>query len=213
MRSFRISPAHGRLPKASVCAFATALICIGVIVAGCSKGAPTATGSQRAVAAGAPPPSLRLVPTATIRELMDDMIDPSADAVWGSVGIVRTQSETFHREPRTSDQWTAVRAQAMTLAESANLLIIGPRQAAPKGTIAGEGELSPAEIDKRIAANPAAFEELAVNLREVARKGLSAIERRNAGELFDVGGEIDVACEACHITFWYPEQAPRKTAK
>lgn len=101
----------------------------------------------------------------------------------------------------------------MTLAESANLLIIGPRQAAPKGTIAGEGELSPAEIDKRIAANPAAFEELAVNLREVARKGLSAIERRNAGELFDVGGEIDVACEACHITFWYPEQAPRKTAK
>jgi cytochrome c556 len=144
---------------------------------------------------------------------MDYMVDPSADGLWSSVAIVRTKSETIHREPRTGDQWNAVRGQAIALAESTNLLIVGPRRAAPEGTIAGEDELRPAEIDERIAANRAAFEELAVNLRNAARKALSAIDRRNSEELFDVGGEIDVACEACHTTFWYPGQTAPKSTK
>jgi cytochrome c556 len=162
---------------------------------------------------GAVTRSPRLLPFATIRELMDDVVDPSADRIWESVGTIRTRSTTIRREPRTGDQWAAVRAQALTLAESANLLIIGPRHAAPEGTIAGEDELSPAEIDDRIATNRDAFEELAVNLRNLARKALGAIDRRNSEELFDVGGEIDVACEACHATFWYPGQANRKVTK
>jgi len=144
---------------------------------------------------------------------MDEVVDPSADGLWGAVGIVRTKSTTIRREPRSGEQWAAVRAQAMALAESANLLIIGPRHAAPEGTIGGEDELSPAEIDERITANRAAFEELAVNLRNVARKALSAIDGRNSEELFNVGGEIDVVCESCHTAFWYPDQAARKAAK
>jgi cytochrome c556 len=91
--------------------------------------------------------------------------------------------------------------------------MIEPRHATPRGTLAGEGELSPEEIDERIAANRVAFEELAVNLRNVAQKALEAIDRRNSEELLEVGGEIDAACEACHTIFWYPEQAARKSSK
>lgn len=212
--SSRVIPAHGRLSKALVYALqrAAPVICTALVVVGCAERSPSA--SARSVAtAGALPQNSRLAPMATIRELMDYMVDPSADGLWSSVAIVRTKSETIHREPRTGDQWNAVRAQAIALAESTNLLIVGPRHAAPEGTIAGEDELSPAEIDERIAANRAAFEELAVNLRNAARKALSAIDRRDSEELFDVGGEIDVACEACHTTFWYPGPTAPKSTK
>jgi hypothetical protein len=212
--SFRETSEEKRLTHTLLLALhgVIAAICIAAIVAGCGEHSSPAR-SRSVATASAPAQNSRLEPTATIRELMDDLVDPSADGLWGSVGIVRTKSTTIRRQPRTGDQWVAVRAQAMTLVESANLLIIGPRHAAPEGTTAGEDELSPPEIDERIAANRAAFEELAADLRNVARKGLSAIDRRDSQELFAVGGEIDDACEACHATFWYPGQFAPKTSK
>jgi len=35
---------------------------------------------------------------------------------------------------------------------------------------------------------------------------LKAIDARNAEELSNAGGEIDAACESCHLTFWYPNE-------
>lgn len=35
-------------------------------------------------------------------------------------------------------------------------------------------------------------------------KTLAAIDAKDADRLFQLGGEIDAACEACHVVFWYP---------
>ena len=143
---------------------------------------------------------------------MEYLVDPAADGLWDSVAIIATKTGTDRREPRTDEQWKAVRAHALILAEASNLLIMGSRKAAPAGTVAGEGELTPADIDRRIAANRIAFEEFAVNLRNTARKAMRAIDEKDSRGLFAVGGEIDVACEACHAVFWYPEQStPKRT--
>ena len=215
MRAYRAPLGKGRRLAPLLGGFRAALTvaCVASIALGCSGGLSPAGSSANVAAGNAGAQNPRLVATATIRELMDDVVDPSADGLWGSVGVVRTRSSTIHRAPRTAEEWASVRRQAITLAESANLLIIEPRRATPKGTLAGEGELSPEEIDERIAANRVAFEELAVNLRNVAQKALEAIDRRNSEELLEVGGEIDVACEACHTIFWYPDQAARKSSK
>lgn len=215
MRSYRAPSKQRRRLAPLVGGFGAALTvaCVASIALGCSGGLSPAGSSVNAAASYAGAQNPRLVPTATIRELMDDVVDPAADGLWGSVGVVRTKSSTIHRAPRTGDEWASVRRQAITLAESGNLLMIEPRHAAPKGTLAGEGELSPEEIDERIAANRLAFEDLAVNLRNVAGRALQAIDRHDPEELFEVGGEIDVACEACHITFWYPEQGARNSSK
>ena len=33
---------------------------------------------------------------------------------------------------------------------------------------------------------------------------LDAIDAKDPNRLLEVGGEIDEACEACHLVYWYP---------
>jgi cytochrome c556 len=182
-------------------------------IGGCSENSRPASNTAGADSSARPPvQQSRVSADASIRELMEYIVDPSADGLWNAVAIVQTQSGTDRREPRTAKEWQVVRAQAVTLVESANLLVLGTRKAAPEGTSAGEGELSANSIDARIAANRVVFEDLAANLRNTARKALAAIDRQDANDLLAVGGEIDVACEACHTTFWYPDQNNLRSA-
>jgi cytochrome c556 len=137
---------------------------------------------------------------------MDATVDPSADALWDSVAISYTAKGADERQPHTEDEWRAVRRHAITLLEASNLLVMNGRHAAPQGTRAGEGELGPDEIDRRIAANPDAFVQFAHGLHATAAKALQAIDRKDSEGLLQAGGEIDAACEACHVTYWYPNQ-------
>jgi hypothetical protein len=68
------------------------------------------------------------------------------------------------------------------------------------------GELSPEEIDRRIEGTRPVFVQLAHGLRATAVSALQAIDNRDASALLDAGGRIDGACEACHMTYWYPNQ-------
>jgi hypothetical protein len=147
-----------------------------------------------------------LVITATIKELMDSTVDPSADGLWDSVAVVASRKGVDDRQPRTDEEWKAVRRHAITLIEATNLIVMEGRHAAPQGTRPGEGELAPEEIDRRIAASRPAFVQFAHGLRATAVKALEAIDRKDAAALLQVGGDIDEACEACHVTYWYPNQ-------
>jgi hypothetical protein len=192
---------------------AVVVAAIACMIGGCSENSrPVSNTASADPSARVPVNNSRISADASIRELMEYIVDPSADGLWNAVAIVQTQSGTDRREPRTEKEWQAVRAQAVTLLESANLLVLGTRKAAPAGTMAGEGELSPDSIDARIAANRVIFERLVVNLRNTARKALGAFDRKDANDLLAVGGEIDVACEACHMTFWYPDQNNLRSA-
>jgi len=146
-------------------------------------------------------------PVATIKELMDSTIDPSADGIWDAVVIVSTAAGVDKREPRTGEEWHAVRRHAMTLIESMNLLMMPGRHAAPVGTKPGLGELTPAQIDAAIKANPAEFEQFAGAAQDSAKDALKAIDSKDTAALTRVGGDLDQRCEACHMTFWYPNSA------
>ena len=60
--------------------------------------------------------------TATIRELMDSTVDPASDAVWDSVGVTSTRKGVEEAQPKTGEDWAAVRRHAVTLLESLNLV-------------------------------------------------------------------------------------------
>ena len=145
--------------------------------------------------------------TATIKELMDSTVDPAADTLWDSVRIIYTEKGMDERQPRTDEDWKAVRRSAITLIEAMNLIVMDGRHAATKGTTPGLGELAPDEIDRRIAATRPAFTQLANALRNTGLNALSAIDRKDVAALLKAGGEIDSACEACHLTYWYPPSA------
>ena len=50
----------------------------------------------------------------TVKDIMDAIVDPSSDAIWGSVEVVATLEGTVEKQPRTDDDWKALRRHAVT---------------------------------------------------------------------------------------------------
>ncbi len=159
------------------------------------------------------PPALEsaapLRPIATVRDLMDGQIDPAADALWDAVAYVASDQGIEDRRPRTAADWQALRSQALVLIEATNLLAIPGRRVAAVDGPAGPGELRPAEIRRRIESGRTAFVQYAGLLRAAGLKALAAIDAEDPQALLEAGGVIDEACEACHVAYWYPDQATR----
>jgi hypothetical protein len=145
--------------------------------------------------------------TASIRDLMDSEIDPSADLLWASVASISTKAGIEDRQPHTDEEWAEVRRKAITLVEATNLLVMkGRRVSAAYVPSRGIGELDSAEAQKLVDANPLVFEAFAHVLDEAGQQALAAIDAKNPANLLEAGGAIDAACEGCHLTFWYPDQ-------
>jgi hypothetical protein len=73
-----------------------------------------------------------LTPLVSIKELMEDVIDPVADYVFDAVGTDVTAKGVVETAPVTDEDWAKVRQGAVTLAEGTNLLKM-PRPVAPPG--------------------------------------------------------------------------------
>lgn len=146
--------------------------------------------------------------TATIQDLMDAEVDPAADFIWGSTAIISTQAGTQDKRPRTDQEWEVVRNNAITLIEATNLLVIPGRKVATMGSKLDPEEVagieSPEEIEKAITANWDAFVGFAHGLHDAGMEALAAINAKDIDRLEQVGEKLDLACEQCHRTFWYP---------
>jgi cytochrome c556 len=148
-------------------------------------------------------------PTATIKEIMDTMIDPSADFLWEAVSVTIDAGAITRHQPRTEADWAQLKQRAVTLMEASNLLLIpGRRVAKPGDKSENPGiELGPDEIEALIAKNPASWTNFSHGLHDAAKQMLEAIEARNVEKVSDLGGVLDHACENCHLKFWYPVEA------
>jgi hypothetical protein len=147
--------------------------------------------------------------TATFKDVMDSMVDPSADYLWESVATIVTKAGTEERRPRTEDDWKKVRRAAVTLIEATNLLVMDGRQVAKPGEKSENPgiELSPEAIRRVMDDDPATLITLAHALHDAGVKALAAIDAKNADALSDAGETIDNACENCHLKYWYPPDA------
>ena len=148
----------------------------------------------------------QLVTFASIRDLMQTQVDPSADALWDSVAVVSIRSGDELRQPHSAAEWEAAREHALTLLEATNLLLLPHRPVASTQTSESADALLPAEIERRIEAQPEVFRQFVLALRLNGQQMLGAIERHDADALAGAGGTLDGVCEACHLTFWYPNQ-------
>jgi hypothetical protein len=149
---------------------------------------------------------------ATIQELMTTRIDPSADALWASVSTVITAAGTQEKQPHTEAEWRTVRRYAVTLIEGASLLAVPARRVVvPGGTTedsAIPGIERPENIQKAIDSDRASFVTAAMQLRDAGIVALRAVDQRSQQHLIEAGGDLDAACEACHLKYWYPH-SPR----
>lgn len=144
-------------------------------------------------------------PAATVREVMDSIVDPGSDALWDSVEIVATVEGTVHKMPKTDEEWAVLRRSAVTLVEAGNLLLIPGRLVARPGEQAGDprSDMHPEEIETKRRQAPAAWAMHARRLQDAATESLKAIDAKDVTALLNAGETLDAACESCHREYWY----------
>ncbi len=125
------------------------------------------------------PEPLPFEEVADLKQLMTSVIEPAAEVYWDSVGIVMDIEEGTHEiEPRTDEEWIAVRDAAFVVAESGNLMLLPGRMR--------DGDRWP---------------EMVTDFVKASRAALAAAEARDPEAVFDAGGEVYLACARCHETY------------
>jgi hypothetical protein len=148
-------------------------------------------------------------PIVSVKELMENIIDPQADFVFDAVGVDIGTQGVVETKPTSDDDWTKVQRGAVILAEATNLLKMTPRRIAPPGDKnnsngANAPELSPEQIQAKVDSDRALWNSHADKLRDEALKVLEIVKNKDADKLFKAGSDIDQACESCHLDYWYP---------
>ena len=151
-----------------------------------------------------PPAEYR--PTATVKDIMDSIVDPSADVLWDSVVTIVSAAGIEEKRPRTEEEWLTVRRSAVQLIEATNLLLIPGRHIARPGEKAEDPkiELPPEAIETLVNQDRATWTRLALGLHDVAHEAVKAADARSAEGIMAVAEAIDKACESCHLKYWYP---------
>jgi cytochrome c556 len=73
-------------------------------------------------------------------------------------------------------------------------------------------ELTAEEIKAKIDQDRGKFLKYSNDLQDQAVKALAIARKHDAQGLFDIGEDIDNACEACHLEYWYPNDKAAKAA-
>ena len=114
----------------------------------------------------------------SVKELMANLVDPTADGVWESVGTVYTKEGVFEKKPESDEEWNDVRASAVTLVEVGNLLMMPSRSG-------GSDE----------------WVKLAQELIVQSKRAIKAAEAHDRDGVFNTGADIYEACVNCHKRF------------
>jgi len=146
----------------------------------------------------------------TVKEIMEGIVDPSADVVWESVATNITAAGVEEKAPKTDDEWAVVQHSALMLAEAANLLKVRGREIARPGDVNTKSgpdapELTPAEIQEKVNRDWSLWITHANRLQETAIKAWQTANARDVNGIVEVGDAIDKACESCHLEYWYPD--------
>lgn len=144
-------------------------------------------------------------PTATIREIMNSIVDPSSDILWDSVEVEATLAGTRSKAPASDAEWNTLRQNAIALVEASNLLLIPGRHIAAPGDKAEDprADRNPEEIQLLMTQDPASWTRFAHGLHEAAMESLEAVRAKDVQRLLNAGDVLDQACERCHEVYWY----------
>ena len=157
-----------------------------------------------------------LLRPATIKDIMDSMVDPSGEFVFESIQEIADEHGITEKAPQTDEEWQDVRHRLMVLMEAPNLLTMEGRRVARPGEKADNPQVEnqPEEIQKLLDADRTSFIRRARRLQDAASLAIQAVDARDKDALFKAIDGIDKACESCHLHYWYPnDERAREAAK
>ncbi|HLG60204.1 MAG TPA: hypothetical protein VI485_32985 [Vicinamibacterales bacterium] len=179
----------------------TLVVCGCLLVVSCQATQPEPAAPPAAV-------QPEYTTTATVKDIMLSIVDPAGDLIWDSVSTIIDKGGVHETIPKTDDDWAKVRSGTITLLEASNLLMIPGRQVAKPGekSEAPGVELEPSEMEALINKDRAGWNMRAKHLHDVAADVMKVIDAKDTQKLFDIGEEVDRACENCHRQYWYPNE-------
>jgi hypothetical protein len=186
------------------------IFAVVILLSGCAQQQQPAQTAQ-----AGDPAAPQYITTATVKDIMDGVVDPSADFIWESVATIVSAEGVTERKPRTDEEWAEVRRNAIRLLEATNLLMIPGRHIARPGQKAEDPkiELTPEKIEEAVNKDRASWNNFAKGLHEATLAAFNAVEKKDSEELLLTGDGIDQACEKCHLLYWYPDDAARQNAQ
>jgi hypothetical protein len=149
-----------------------------------------------------------LKPIFSVKELMENIIDPQSDFIFDAVAVDIGEHGVTETKPTSDEDWLKVQHATVLLAESTNLLKM-PRRVVPlgdKNELSGPGrpDLAPEQIQAKLDQDRRLWDSHVDQLRDELLKVLEIVKARDSDKLFEAGSNIDHACEACHLEYWYP---------
>jgi hypothetical protein len=151
---------------------------------------------------------------ATIKDIMDSMVEPSGDFVFESVQEIADEHGITEKAPKTDAEWEGVRRHLFVLLEAPNLMTMQDRKAArPEDRSRNpQVENEPEEVQKLLDADRPSFVRRARRLQDAAALALKAVDAKDKVALFRAIDGIDKACENCHLHYWYPNDIRAREA-
>jgi hypothetical protein len=162
------------------------------------------------------PQAAALLMPATIKDIMDTMVEPSGDYVFESVQEISDEHGITEKAPKTNAEWEGVRRHLFVLVEAPNLLTMQGRKAARPEDRSRNPlvENEPEAVQKLLDADRPSLIRRARRLQDAAVLALKAVDAKDKNALFHAIDGIDKACENCHLHYWYPnDQRAREAAK
>ncbi|MFT3735506.1 MAG: hypothetical protein QM776_10845 [Rhodocyclaceae bacterium] len=178
-------------------------VALASLITACSQDKAATTNTTPAV------PSQE--PVASFQELMKYVVDPTADDLWNAVSSEITKKGIVETQPRNDEEWEALRRHAFTLIEAGNLLTVEGRPIVHGNATTSETpeEWGPEQIAKAFAEQRPQLIANAKLFRDTTQHLLAAIDARDVKAYSKAGAELDAACEACHVQFWYPDSVKK----
>lgn len=157
-------------------------------------------------------PASNFRPRASIAEVMESVVVPSADVLWNATAYDISADGVKDFSPKTDEDWERVEWAGVTLAEGLNALLIPGRRVAPPGTVSEspEHELNPEQIEEILKKEPEVWVGFVHALDDTVQEIQEAIRKRDLKALNEAGGALDEVCENCHLHFWYPNDNKKK---
>jgi hypothetical protein len=118
---------------------------------------------------------LVITPVASVKQIMNGIVGPAANRIFGAVGTVISDKGTVEKAPHTDNEWEAVGDDAAALIESGNLILMN-------GRAVDQGDwvrMSQAMID-------------------AGKIVLRAAQTKSPDKVFESGEAVNESCDNCH---------------
>jgi hypothetical protein len=117
-------------------------------------------------------------PVATVKQIMQGIVDPATNVVFGAVSSTSTKAGVVETAPKTDREWELVGNSAAALIESGNLMMMGNR-----------------------AVDAGDWVKMSRALTDAAVVALEAVQAKDKDALLASGDAINTSCDNCHLKY------------